>query len=581
MSYDEDEPIGLGEKLANLFFNFLDGAGTVVRKIVWPIEALFGLITDFFSRRLDREYDEDSKLSKIRRVIFRPFAMLAIGVAWLLGKLNLDGVFARIGRGVAWISRPITYPAVAALNFLSAFYYSRSQRLFWFAIPMICLIGGLGYLVFRVQKQDQFQIQRRYTKALDTAIDGHDFQTATLYRQKLKQLGATVDQFDLQQAEQMLKRGAVKEAFATVERLAPTDGQGLPSAHFWLAIHLLGQAEYDQSKLDSSATQRAEQAIAHLDQLSKAGFENAETSILRAIALTSLQKKLEAQKTLETFARTSLPVAMVRFKLDVQLQDDDSAKDDAATISKLISKDRTFTDRADSEALQLWFTVERVQQRFTQAFAVAERWYKKYPNDRSAAAAVAMTRLDRFDRRWLAAPSSEYAELLALLISACELLPPEESGAVLKRVALLEESSKATLKSKELYDLLTEQEKLPPAINYQLGTAEAAKRNFVKARQHLEAALDWAPEDQTAWNNYAYVIDQGFPKERDLALKAVNRAIELQPKDWHARDTRADILMHLNQNMEAIVDLEFVTKSTDEVDTAVRMNQARAALQNK
>jgi tetratricopeptide (TPR) repeat protein len=65
------------------------------------------------------------------------------------------------------------------------------------------------------------------------------------------------------------------------------------------------------------------------------------------------------------------------------------------------------------------------------------------------------------------------------------------------------------------------------------------------------------PKNAIAWNNYAFIVTQGEKPDYDEALKAVNKALEILPEEYHFRETRGQILVSLGKWQEAIPDLEF------------------------
>ena len=554
----------ISKRISDWFISLIDSSGAIVEWIFYPFEWALQKFSKSTVRRLEKSADSDSLWSKIGKVLSWPFQMfwnLCIRFSdWVGSSTILAPIFKRLKK----IFRPLLYPLIASGNFAAAFYRSRSKRLKWLLIPVVALIGGLTYLVLRVQTEQRPAISGRYIKALDQAIDRQDFLTADLYRQKLRQLGTETDQFELQQADAMLKRGNVDDAFALVERLAPLEVAGLPQAHYWLATHLLGQVEFDQRKLDRPKEQRVRESLAHLDRLKEAGFDSSETAILRSTALINQGKPQEAQEVLVAFRSESLNSAEMRFKLDLQLNDIPEAKVDAEILSNIINANGQYAQQATADMLQLWFNVELFLSRASQANLIAENWYKRFPNDIRAAEARAMTQLDRFSRRWQSAPSSEYPELVELLISAGELLPREQYANVLKFLTNLEVAAKTDPKSKELYNLLLAQDRLPPDVSEQLGTMEAAKKNYVDARRLMESAVNWSPRAYTAWNNLSFILQRGFPEEYDLALAAADRAIELAPQNTSVRNTRVELYMRNKRWAEAIADLKVIDAAGDE-----------------
>ena len=67
------------------------------------------------------------------------------------------------------------------------------------------------------------------------------------------------------------------EAYERMQRLAPDDRPGYPSAHYWMAMRLI-----DGKFVDSPEEGRA-RAKLHLDHLQQLGVEDPNLSLMRAI----------------------------------------------------------------------------------------------------------------------------------------------------------------------------------------------------------------------------------------------------------------------------------------------------------
>ncbi len=604
--YDDEKP-NFGEKILAAFFYCIDGCGSLLRKLVWPIEALFAAIgsfinrrldkstdedswsyrfwsalgkpffavVDFFLRKIDSGNDEDSVLFKIRNAVYWPFIKFGAGVAWILRQLNLDTRLAWIFGWVAFLSWPIVYPVRAGFNFLAAFYYSRSKRLLWYTLPMVLLIGGLGYLVFRVQQQDVPEIGQRYRRALDTAIENENFQAAALYREKLRQLGQQTDQFELRQADLLLNRGKVDEAFASVDRLSPQNTAGLPAGHFWLAVHYLNDTEGYLQLLGVSTEEATKRAMDHLDRLGEVGFRGVEVDLMRAAAMMNQGKRIDAQQLLTSYRDQTLPAALMRFQLDLQLSDLANAKEDALAMTDLLRRQRDFSNQKDKNLYKLWLAAEQLLARPVEIEKVATLWHRQMPEDQEATTSLAIVRLARFADRWKVASRVENDELVTLLISAAELLPTEKSPQLTQTMMEMQAMSERNPRVAELYQQVATDPRLPGVLLEFFGTYAASRGDFAKARDYLVKTVEKSPKFQVAWNNYAFVIENGFPDEMGLALEAVNKAVELDPSDVHARDTRSSILMKTGQWKQAIDDLKIVSNGQS-VSKAVHESLAKA-----
>ncbi len=569
---DENAPVK-SERLAYAAFQSLDGIASIGRAVVRPIENLFGRIIYTFFRAVTVTETRDSKASKFLYALGAPIRWLVFSVQWIFGRLNLDPivkpivfVFARIGY---WLSLPF----LIALGFIAVFCRTRSRKLLWYAIPMLLLGGGLGFVIFSVRTQEKPTITARYRKALEAAIDQQDFATAGLYQEKLKQLGSSVDQFDLKSADSLLKKGEVDKAFELVGRLAPTDQLGLPAAHLWLAVHLLGQAPFDQTKLSIPVQKRCEVALQHLDLLEQAKFSSIELSILRSLALSILGKVDDAKQTLASHRDQHLPTALMRFQLNLQSADGNSAKEDASAVSRLMSRDLESQAKADAQTMQLWFLAEMMLQKTSEAESVALKWSQNFPEDTGARNALLALRLARFDRRLNAASTADYPELSKLFLETYRLSNKTTQEPFKQRIyGLFVAAQKGDRKAKEMFRLL-QAEELDASLSEMFGTSAASVKSYDAARKYLEKAVELDPSFQVAWNNLAFVLEQGFPDAIESALMAANKAVELNDQDVHALDTRASILIRLNRYDEAKRDVDAILKIDPKFENAKNLQE--------
>jgi tetratricopeptide (TPR) repeat protein len=187
---------------------------------------------------------------------------------------------------------------------------------------------------------------------------------------------------------------------------------------------------------------------------------------------------------------------------------------------------------------------------------------------------------ERFQREWASASSIEYDSLADLAISIAN--STKGSGQLAITPLLFKIDIDDTKRSRDFIEALRSKSNLPGEILAFLGTSAASKDQFDVARTYLTQAIEAEPDLQTAWNNYAYVLDKGFPEEIANARSAADKAVLLNPKDVHARDTRADILIRAQDWAAAIEDLKLLTNASYSPKSVhARLAMAYKALGNK
>ncbi len=570
--YTDDEPT-FRERMASAIANAFEKFALIGRALVWPIEQFFALLGYLFFRGVEATETSESVVSRLLFLIGAPLRATAFVSTWLIAKLHLDPILKPIVWVGSWIIWILLYPIAVCFGFLTIFLGTRSKRLGLLALPIIALVAIVAYVLYSVRFQDKPEITARYQKALDHALDQQDFATAGLYQQKLQQLGASVDQFDLRKAEELVKRGEIEEALQLVGRLAPADKLGLPAAHFWLAVHFLGQADFDQSKFKQSIEERCKLALQHLDRLKEGKIESIETTLLRALAYSVLGQVDSAKEALLPTRDQSIASAMLRFQLSLQSKDAAAAADDARAISRLMRNNKQLQSSVDAKTMQLWFVAEMMQRNNLELEKAAEIWYGRFPEDNGAKNSLVALRLAKFDRRFAVASTLEFSEIASLFIETAKLQGDKLTDPFKIRILNLFQQAKAgDRKTAELLKRLQDVEFNAGLAEF-FGTAAASVQNFAEARKYLERAVELNDSYQVAWNNLAYVLDKGFPDESDKAIAAASKAIEINPNDVHSRDTRASILIRLNRYDEAKQDIEVILKIDPKFENAKKLQE--------
>jgi tetratricopeptide (TPR) repeat protein len=89
------------------------------------------------------------------------------------------------------------------------------------------------------------------------------------------------------------------------------------------------------------------------------------------------------------------------------------------------------------------------------------------------------------------------------------------------------------------------------------GIAFERSDQWPKAEADFRKALELQPEQPDVMNYLAYSwVDKGFPEHYDLALRMLERAVELRPQSGHIIDSLAWALYKLGRHAEAVPLLE-------------------------
>lgn len=458
--------------------------------------------------------------------------------------------------GLIGATRWLLAPVAASYHFAAALYGSRSRRLVWLSLPIVAAVGGIAIVAYLFWSQGQAQIAQRYQEAIDTALDDRQFERADLYKEKLRQMGLSVDQFDLRRADQLLADGDVAAAFAVVQRLAPEDQLGEPAAHYWLATHLLNWNADHSEKLPLEQDERYRQAIAHLDRLDEAKIVAPQLTILRATAQAGLGNLQAARQALLPAGDSDAAAAAFRLRLSLAKQDRGTLASDAAAMSRAARFSRNGRDRWTEATWESWFLAELLQNDISGAKEAAAQWSQTLPESTQARQSHLSMRVLSWQQRLQSAATIDFDQSVSELndiMTSSETAP----AAVLNTIAQAAASASAgNERAARLIAAIEASKSTGGEICWTVGTVHAAAGRFEPAVAWLQRAVEESPDLAIAWNNLAFAYAQSSPPAAQVALTAVDRAIELDPQNPQFYDTRADIFELLDRRDEAITDLE-------------------------
>ncbi len=192
--------------------------------------------------------------------------------------------------------------------------------------------------------------------------------------------------------------------------------------------------------------------------------------------------------------------------------------------------------------------------------------------DRSSARRVASMAL----QKW---PEEMRLRVLVgkLAIGEYDRISNIESAKVSQRMKFLQEAMKSGAVDAELSvrlaDLYTKRSTSPAAAStvkalllapespafvfFQFGTQAALEGDTTTARKFLKRTLRINPDDANALNNIAWLMANSQPKDLRTAIKAANKALLYEPRNFHFRETRGQIHLAREEWQMAIQDLEF------------------------
>jgi tetratricopeptide (TPR) repeat protein len=465
--------------------------------------------------------------------------------------LNLDGVVLWI---VRW-TRLVWYPFAALGGFAHAWLSTRSLRQFVWGLPVLVVLLPLVAIAGWTQWRGRDGIVTQYRLAIDEAREKKDFGRVDLFEKKLARLGVGTQLAEFQTANALAHDGKLLEAYERMQRLAPADRPGNPSAHSWIIGQLMA------GRLDVSDDERHRLIKLHLDHLQTLGVKGPGIDVARAQWLWQDQQPDEATKLLEPVASRSLEAAVTRMKIHVSLNKLDDARGDARWVRSHMDVRTRGGDTLQPHNLYDWLIAERLLGNLSKAHDLAEQWLKAEPTSNDARAILAELSQRLFDQA-LGAPDPDGERLAELFVQAAELA--ENPQRLQQQVAALYRLRQNFPVANEVVTRVADSPRTTSAILEAIGTVAATAGEFEKAKDYLQRAIEKDPRNSIAWNNYAWILLQEPQGDVEAALDAVGKALEIRPDEFRYRETRGQVFVRMGRWQEAVQDLEYAANGMPE-----------------
>lgn len=475
------------------------------------------------------------------------FRSFADGLGRLLEWSRLGPVLAVLGRWLLWLLRPI----IAVAGFCYVLFSTRRRELLWWSLPLAVVLTPVGLFLIQSFAERPTRITENYRRALLNAIENRDFDQAWLFQQKLEQMGSPSQQLGLAAADDLAAQGNYEQAYQMLERMAPRDMPGFVPAHLWIAEHLLGAPG------NRTVAEALELSLIHLGHARTAlGKSLPAMDFLEAIVLVRQNRLEPACRILDSLRDQSLGAAALKLEIDLALQDQQSSLADARSFLKLVAAEKDASSYTDPRFFRLWLGAEQVAGSPDGALAVADRWLNALPRDEAARLAWLKLASEELDET-IRGSAAVHPEVTGKRVQAiARRLGSAERSSISSRVEQFHRQRNSRPGVEAMFQWLENDPGSPAMILEYLGTLAIIANQPDRARQLLERATAADPSDHVSWNNLAYLLNLAYPAEKQAALAAATRALELSPANGNVLETRGVILLQLGRWKDAIRDLE-------------------------
>lgn len=462
---------------------------------------------------------------------------------------------------------------MAVYEFSTDWWFSRDFRRLLWSLPAILLCVSLGGPALLGFLQPESRKIRHYETLMAEAEESQNLEQKVLARQKLEQLGFDhLEETDFQRAIELSRADDHQSAYEIMRKLASTDEPGFLPAHLWIAGSLLdGFVKPDgnllaetQSHVDHALELEPENSLAkrfHVELQVRQGKISRELlSEMEALAeeqtdlhagLAHEYRKLGDKTAAVKAARAAIRDYEKRLGSLGSVEDMTPAQRKANTLTPLgylrISEAYMLVGDEESELRLLEESIQAFPdsvelQRISHARNVREFTSVDLQDKRAAELATAICRREPKNRDVL------HRLMQGILAkkdeSLTETKAKQQASAAMKIVRHLQGEN---LLGSEVFVFAGDFH----LINNQPQAAVAFYREACK----------FDPKASFAWNNLASIWSTSPPLRIEHALKAANRAIELNP-DPRFYDTRGQIFVKLKRWQDAINDLEIAISGT-------------------
>lgn len=348
-------------------------------------------------------------------------------------------------------------------------------------------------------------------------------------------------------------RGAIRQALAYMNSIAPESGAGYPPAHAWIANLML------QSKLTEAELPTLKH---HLDEAVK--WEQAPANLLVAATKFAVQAKdnIRAIDMLRQSAEKSPEFEGELFRLAIQLNnkvvaDQTYEKALPRLLEKITSGVATADDRI-SAADMLFYKGE-----LQAARAALEDGLKVEGLAANDAAKLKYALSELYRLRFtqtLKASTGQWSADIRLLDQAMRIDPTNPK--VAEQVAMLARiggNSPPDDLMKQLKEFLA-QGTATPVTHAWIAEAHILRKEYTDAIKHLQDVVARMPDSAQSHNNLAYAIALSEPEKMQEALTHAMEAVKAGPRVADFHDTLGFILLNLNRTAEAISEIEIAVE---------------------
>ncbi len=427
-----------------------------------------------------------------------------------------------------------------------------------FALPAIAILGFFGFVFVQIFAYGT-AIDNRYARGAQIATEQKDFELAKTYYQRILGDNNITPQQQYDWAMILAQTGEDEQAYALIEKIAPSDAMGFGPAHKLVAISIARQIDAAKDKALLSKLRHhlvaSRDLSPEIEQVWAAYYIATEQ---RDKAIASLDRAAEKR-----------PAFYITIS-NLYKQGGQNAESANALKKAEIAFRKTFKkDELEHQNRIAFANVLALLKKYDEAEGLLQQGVRVKPDElikRSLSDFYAM----RYD---VARKSQADAQTQMDFLTQAIEIDPNYSAVYSRMIQLfteVRESPDQAKKIRSLFEEIVTGDRPTALAHFALSNILWIVDERDQAKFHLEQAYLLNNDFVIIINNLAWILAQGESPDLERALELAETAVNRVPDSPRFRDTLGTVLVKLGRHRDAISELQLALSGVPDKNTVHR-----------
>ena len=427
-----------------------------------------------------------------------------------------------------------------------------------FALPAIAILGFFGFVFVQIFAYGE-AIDNRYARGAQIATEQKDFELAKTYYQRILGDNNITPRQQYDWAMILAQTGEDEQAYALIEKIAPSDAMGFGPAHKLVAISIARQIEIAKDKALLSKLRHhlvaSRDLSPEIEQVWAAYYIATEQ---RDKAIASLDRAAEKR-----------PAFYITIS-NLYKQGGQNAESANALKKAEIAFRKTFKkDELEHQNRIAFANVLALLKKYDEAEGLLQQGVRVKPDElikRSLSDFYAM----RYD---VARKSQSDAQTQMDFLTQAIEIDPNYSAVYSRMIQLfteVRESPDQAKKIRSLFEEIVTGDRPTALAHFALSNILWIVDERDQAKFHLEQAYLLNNDFVIIINNLAWILAQGESPDLERALELAETAVNRVPDSPRFRDTLGTVLVKLGRHRDAISELQLALSGVPDKNTVHR-----------